>query len=517
MRRHRSAPARTAALLLAACWIAACAASGPTWPTDDSLTIALESAPINLDPRIGTDQASARVCELVLSGLVRKDPNGNLLPDLAQRWEILDDGLRYRFHLTENIAFHDGEPLAAEDVAWTYQSLVDGTVTSAKRGAFQMVERVEAVDELVVDFVLSRPHGALLADLTSEQGVIRAGTTPQESNALLVGTGPFRFVRRTPETVTLEPNEGYRRGAPRLDRVVLREIPDSTVRALELRKGSVQLIVNGLTPDQVPSFRDDPAYRVVATPGSNYVYLGLNLDDPILAVREVRRAMAMAIDREQLVETLRRGLARVTETMMPEGHWAWDEELESIPYDVDGARRLLDEAGFPDPDGDGPEPRFTLTYKTSTNEESLLQAQIVQSMLAEAGIGIDIRSYEFATFYTDIKQGNFQLFSLTWTGVIDPHIYNLVLHSASIPPAGANRGRYRNPEFDRLIEAGSRLSDPVARKPFYVEAQRILADDLPYISLYHKVNVAVMAAELEGYRNYLSGELYSVAEMYWKR
>ncbi len=380
-----------------------------------------------------------------------------------------------------------------------------------------MVERVEAVDELVVDFVLSRPHGALLADLTPEQGVIRAGTTPGESNVHLVGTGPFRFVRRTPETVTLEPDPGYRRGAPRLERVVLREIPDSTVRALELRKGSVQLIVNGLTPDQVPSFRDDPAYRVVETPGSNYVYLGLNLDDPILSTREVRRAMAMAIDRQQLVETLRRGLARITETMMPEGHWARDEELESIPYDVEGARRLLDEAGFPDPDGDGPEPRFTLTYKTSTNEESLLQAQILQSMLAAAGIAIDIRSYEFATFYADIKQGNFQLFSLTWTGVIDPHIYNLVLHSASVPPGGANRGRYRNPEFDRLIEAGSRLSDPAARKPFYVEAQRILARDLPYISLYHKVNVAVMAAELEGYRNYLSGELYSVAEIYWQR
>lgn len=508
-------PFRLAASLLAISCLAACAASGPTWPTDDSLTIALESAPINLDPRVGTDQASARVCELVLSGLVRKDPQGDLLPDLAERWEILDDGLRYRFHLADDVRFHDGRALTAADVAWTFQSLVDGSVISAKRGAFQMVERVEAADENVVDFVLSRPHGALLADLTAEQGVIPAGTTPEQSNARLVGTGPFRFVTRTPETVTLEPYADFRRGAPRLSRVVLREIPDSTVRVLELRKGSVQLVVNGLTPDQVPAFRQDPAYRVVESPGSNYVYLGLNLEDPVLSVRQVRRAMAMAIDRQQLVDTLRRGLARVTETMMPEGHWARADALEPIPYDVEAAKRLLDEAGFPDPDGEGPEGRFELTYKTSTNEESLLQAQIVQSMLAQAGIAIEIRSYEFATFYADIKQGNFQLFSLTWTGVIDPHIYNLVLHSASEPPAGANRGRYRNPEFDQLIESGSRISTPSARRPFYVEAQRILARDLPYISLYHKVNVAVMAAELAGYRNYLSGELSSAAEMYW--
>lgn len=517
MPRLRSQPDRLRAALAAALLAAGCAASGPTWPTDGSLTVALESAPINLDPRLGTDQASARVAELVLSGLVRKDPQGNLLPDLASRWEILDDGLRYRFHLVDDARFHDGRALTSADVAWTFQSLIDGTVTSAKRGAFQMVTAVEAVDEHTVDFLLSRPHGALLADLTAEQGVIPAGTTPDESNAHLVGTGPFRFVARAPETVTLEPNPDYRRGAPRLSRVVLREIPDATVRVLELRKGSVQLIVNGLTPDQVPRFRQDPAYRVVETPGSNYVYLGLNLEDPILSEPRVRRAMAMALDRQQLVDTLRRGLARVTETMMPEGHWARDTELEPIPFDPAAAESLLDEAGYADPDGGGPAMRFELTYKTSTNEESLLQAQIIQSMLAQVGIGIEIRSYEFATFYADIKQGNFQLYSLTWTGVIDPHIYNLVLHSASVPPAGANRGRYRNPEYDRLIEMGSRVSDPAERKPFYVEAQRILARDLPYISLYHKVNVGVMAAELEGYRNYLSGELYSLAEMHWAR
>ncbi len=501
-------------LPLALVWHA-CEASGPQWPSDNSLTIALESAPINLDPRLATDQASARVHELVLSGLVRKDARGNLLPDLAERWEILDDGLRYRFHLVDDARFHDGTPLTAADVAWTFQTMIDGTVASPKRGAFQMVERVEAVDDSTVDFVLSRPHGALLADLTPEQGIIPSGTRPEDLKQSLTGTGPFRFVSRTPDTVTLESNPDFRRGAPELARIVLREIPDSTVRSLELRKGSVQLIVNGLTPDQVPGFRDNPAYEVVETPGSNYVYIGTNLEDPVLSNRLVRRAIAHALDRERIVESLRQGLAVVTETMMPLGHWARDEALELIPYDIEASRRLLDEAGYPDPDGDGPEMRLRLTYKTSTNEESLLRAQIVQSMLAAAGIGIDIRSFEFATFYSDIRQGNFQLFGLTWTGIIDPNIYNLVLHSASVPPEGANRGRFRNEEFDRLIEEGSRSADPALRRPHYVAAQRILADELPYVSLYHKVNVAVMAAGLEGYENYLSGELSSLERVRW--
>jgi peptide/nickel transport system substrate-binding protein len=161
--------------------------------------------------------------------------------------------------------------------------------------------------------------------------------------------------------------------------------------------------------------------------------------------------------------------------------------------------------------------RFRLTFKTSTNEDTLLQAQIIQAMLADVDIKLELRSYEFATFYGDIKQGNFQLFSMVWTGITDPHIYNLVLHSRSVPPNGSNRGRYINPEFDRLIDEGSRHADPARRRPSYVEAQSILAEDLPYISLYHKVTVAVMPETLEGYRNFLSGELYSLKDVHWRR
>ena len=219
MSELRNAPRRLSAILgvaLSTTVVLAavgCRASGPQWPDDGSVTVALENAPINLDPRVATDQASGRVHELVLNGLVQKDPQGNLLPDLAESWEVLDEGRTYRFHLVDGVAFHDGSALDAEDVAWTFQTIVDGTVPTAKRGAFGMVEEVVAVDDRTVDFRLSRPHGALLADLTAEQGVIRAGTTPEDSNSHLIGTGPFRFVARTPETVTLEANPDARGGS----------------------------------------------------------------------------------------------------------------------------------------------------------------------------------------------------------------------------------------------------------------------------------------------------------------
>lgn len=499
-----------AALLLAGC-------SGdraPSWPTDNSLVVALENAPIQLDPRIGTDQASGRVYEVIFSGLLTKDTSGNLIPDLAESWEILDDGRRYRFRLRTGVTFHDGRALGSADVVYTFQTMIDREVVTPKLGGLPQLVGVEAVDPRTVDFHLSEPYGALMPNLTCFLGIIPAGSTTEELNRSPTGSGPFRFVSRTPDTVTVEPFDDYWEGRPPLDRLVLRTVPDDTVRILELRKGSVQLVADPL-PDVVPMFRRSPHYQVIENPGSNYAYLGVNLEDPILADPAVRRAIALSLDRQLLIDTLWNRLGLLTETMIPPGHWARNNALEPIPHDVEAARRLLDEAGYPDPDGEGPEPRFRLTIKTSIKERYVLQAQIIQAMLAETGIELEIRSYEFATFYSDIKRGSFQLFTLIWTGIVDPDIYSLTLHSARVPPAGANRGRYRNPAFDRLIELGARRTLLAERRPPYLEAQEILARDLPYISLYTKINVALAAAGLEGYRNYPSGELYSLKDVRW--
>ncbi len=505
------------ALLLALTFsgVAGCERPVPTWPDDNRLVVALESAPIHLDPRVGTDQASARVYELMLNGLLTRDPDGGLAPELAESWEVLDEGLRYRFHLRPGVTFHDGRPLTSADVVWTFGSILDGTVATAKKGALDRLSEVRAIDTGTVDFHLSEAYGALPVNLTSYLGIVPDGTTPEQMNRSPIGTGPFRFVRRAPDQVELAAFDSYWGGRPTLDGVLLREVPDSTVRALELRKGTVQLVVNALPPDMVPTFRRDPSFRVVENPGSNYVYLGLNLEDPILADVRVRRAIAHAIDRRTIVEHLWRGLGVPTETLVPPGHWARHEELEPIRFDQEEARHLLDDAGYPAPADGGP--RLSLTYKTSTDETALLQAQIIQQMLAEVGIDLEIRSYEFATFYSDIKRGSFQIFSLTWTGVADPDIYAYILHSDRVPPAGANRGRYRNPEFDREVEAGARLTLPDERRPHYLAAQEILWRDLPYISLFTKVNVAVLAEPLRGYRNYPGGELYSLARMSWSR
>lgn len=489
--------------------------TAPDAARPNEVVVALENPAIHLDPRIATDQSSARVFELILNGLVEKLPSGELAPSLAEAWDILDDGLRYRFKLREGVQFHDGRSFSADDVVWTFQTMLDGTVVTAKTGAFARLERVSKVEELVVDFHMREPYGAMLINLTTYLGIIPTGTDPETMNAQPIGTGPFRFVSQTPDRVIVEAHDEAWQGRPSLDRVILKQVPDATVRELELRKGSTQLIVNGLAPDVIDDFRSNPDYSVVIDPGSNWSYLGLNLRQEPLSDVRVRRAIRSAIDRERIVASLWQGLGIVGETLIPPGHWAHHEGLATVPHDPESSRRLLDDAGYVDPDGDGPQTRFQLTYKTSTDQTSVLQAQVIQSMLAEVGIEVEIRSYEFATFYNDVKQGNFQIFSLTQTGIVDPDIFALMLHSESVPPGGFNRGGFSNSDFDRSIEFGAASFTIDDRREHYLKAQEIFARELPFISLFSKMNVGIMPRQLDGYENYLSGELYSLARAHW--
>ncbi|HEX4951884.1 MAG TPA: ABC transporter substrate-binding protein [Thermoanaerobaculia bacterium] len=503
--------------LAAALALAGCERPPAVRSLPERLVIALESAPTHLDPRVALDQAADRLFDLSMCGLLIKTPDGELEPDAAASWEILEGGRRYRFHLRTDVRFHDGRILGPEDVIDTLTSLVDGRVVTAKRGAFAELERVESPAPGVVDLVLSRPSGAFAIELTPALGILPRGTTPAQTNDHPVGCGSYRIVERSPERLLLEAFDGGHRPAPKIRRVELKVVPDATVRALELLKGTVHLVINDLPPDLVPRFQADPRFRVAADPGGNYAYLGLNLEDPALSDLRVRRALALAIDRDRLVATLWRGLGVVTETMMPPGSWARHEGLPRVPYDPEAAARLLEAAGYPDPDGPGPRPRLTLTFKTSTSEINVLQAQVIQQMAAPAGFALVVRSHEFATFYSDISRGNFQLFSLVRTAIHDPNIYRLILHSDSIPPRGQNRGRYRNPELDRRIDLGASLPERAARRPLYLEVQEILAHDLPYVSLFTKHNFAVMDARLSGFRNYPAGELLGVRFLSWEK
>jgi peptide/nickel transport system substrate-binding protein len=274
------------------------------------------------------------------------------------------------------------------------------------------------------------------------------------------------------------------------------------MRGLELRKGTVDIALNDVAPDIVYQLEKDPHLQIVESPGVDYQYVGVNLRDPILMDVRVRQALAYAIDRHAIVDYLRRGLAGVSTGILPPLSWAYAPDSFVFSHDPAKARTLLDEAGYPDRDAGGPQARLRLTLKTTNTEFNRLQSALVQQNLRDIGVDLDVRTYEFATLYADVQAGNFQLFFLQWSGgsLADPDILRRVFHSNQVPPSGFNRGHYSNPEVDRLLDEASASADDTRRLELFQQVQRLVAQDLPYISLWYKTNFAVAQRTLTGVR-----------------
>jgi peptide/nickel transport system substrate-binding protein len=475
------------------------------------VVIGVKSSPTNLDPRVGNDNASGRIFDLCCRGLVRVTPEMDYAPDLADRWETPDDRTII-FHLNPNAKFQDGKPVTAQDVKWTYDSMMAEGFTTSKKSGYSAVESIEAQDAHTVVFRLKEPNGGLFDNLTV--GIVPQGTDTNVAKTRPVSSGPYRVVNfKTDEVVELEASEHWHHGAPKVRNLSVRIIPDATTMVLEMRRGTIDLEINQIPFENVAEFEKSPKHQIVKKPGSVWQYLAFNLKDPTLAKLEVRRAIAHAIDRQRIVTDLLRGHGVPTDTMFGEGHWARAANLPTYAYDPNKARQLLDQAGLKDPDGNGPQPRFTLSFKTSTDTEANLRAQMIQQMLQEVGIKVEIQTSEFGTFLEDVSKGNFQMYSLSRNGIQDPDFYYVIFHSKNVPPEGQNRGYYSSPRVDQLIAEGRATFDRTKRKQIYGEVQRIVQEDLPYVSLYHQVNVAVMDKDLQGYTMYPAGFWLGIPEM----
>ena len=465
-------------------------------PQSAVIVVAIPASPNNLDPRYGTDEQSARAQQLIFNDLIGFDDQMRLAPALAASWETTDYRT-YLVHLRRGVRFHDAHELTSKDVAYTFTSILDPKMASPYRGAYRDLESVSAIDPYTVRFVLKQPSGAFLINLVMK--IVPAGAG-RELRDHPIGTGPYEFVSyAVDDRVELKRFPDYFEGGARNPGVVLKIVPDDIMRGLELRKRTTDLVVNDVVPDIVYQLQRD-GLAVTENAGLDYQYLAFNFRDPILTDLRVRRAIGYAIDRDSIVEYLRRGLAIPANGMIPPSNWAYEPNVFTFAHDPDQAKKLLDEAGYRDPDDDGPLPRFTLTL-TSTNQEfSRLQAAVIQEDLKQIGIHLDIRTYEFATMYADVIKGNFQMFTLQWVGgaVADPDILRRVFHSQMVPPAGFNRGHFSDAEVDRLLDEASRATDPDSRRAAYAKVQQRLAELAPYVSLWHKKNVAVAQPELDG-------------------
>jgi len=454
-----------------------------------ALVMIIESSPTNLDPRVGIDAQSERIDSLLFDDLLTRDEHLNVQPQLAERWEI-PDPRTYIFHLRKGASFHDGRQLTSRDVKWTFDSLLQGKVRSTKAAAYRFVDRVDAPDAYTVVFHMKEPFATLLWNLSDgAMGIVPYGSG-SEITQNPIGSGPFRFVSAEQDKeVIIERNDKYWGEKPQLQTVRFAVVPDTTTRALELRKGSAQVAINDLTPELVLTLQRDANLQVLRGPGTVLSYLALNLRDPILKDQRVRQAIAYATDRRPMIHYLLRDMARPAFSLLPPESWAYNGDVPHYEHNPDLARQLLEQAGYPEVNG----VRFHITMKTSNTEESTrLLASVLQQQLKEVGIVLDIRTFEFATFFADVTRGAYQVHSLRWVGGNeDPDIFEYVFHSDKFTPHGANRTFYSNPRVDLLIDQARSEMDQNARRELYGEIQQILAQEVPYVDLWYWDNVLV--------------------------
>ncbi|MBW2037992.1 MAG: ABC transporter substrate-binding protein [Deltaproteobacteria bacterium] len=475
------------------------------------IRVGLDGSISTLDPRFAVGARASRIAPLLYSSLLQLDDKGRLVPDLACSWSQLDE-VTYLLRLHKGVQFHDGREVTAEDVRSTFSFIMDPQNGSPKRGSYGSVRHIEVIGRYTLKFILKDTYVSFPYALTV--GIVPQGS-PFRCKSPPVGSGPFSLqVWRPGEEIVLVAKPNYFRGRPRIDWVQFRILANTTTRLMEMKKGGVDLLQNCVPAYAVKFMRRIPGVRVIKEGGITYQYLGYNLIDPILRHKEVRQAISHAIDRDAIITHTLKGLAMKADgVVLSPLHWAYEGDVRRYNYDPQQAKKLLDAAGFLDPDGDGPRMRFSLSFKTSTDMESKEIAQIIKGYLKRVGVGLDVRSFEWGTFFDDIKKGNFQVYSLRWIGVVDPDIFYYLFHSSSLPPNGANRGQYCNPEVDRLLEVSRRTVDKGRRKRLYSRIQKILAEDTVYTSLWYRDNLVVIRKGFRGFQVYAGGEYTSLKDL----
>jgi peptide/nickel transport system substrate-binding protein len=469
---------------------------------DDTIVVLIDAPITTADPRGQLTNYDNKLNRLIASGLTAVDTQ-TMQPrlELATRIEQVD-ALTIDVTLRDDARFSDGSPVTAADVAGTYMSVLAPDSTSASHKTLtDRFSAVEATGPLVARFHLKAPLATFHSDVDFGIVSFHHGA-PKPGQAL--GSGPYRLRELTSTDALLEANPYYYGARPRLPNVDIKLVRDAAARLLMLVGGSADLSQNGVRLDLVAQVRDRPRVRVEASPGVILTYLMMNNDDKVLADRRVRRAIALALDRPAIIAAKLGGLAVPATGLLPPMHWAYSGDVPRWDHDLAAARQLLDEAGLRDPDGDGPAPRLRLVYKTSADAFRVAIARVIAAQLAEVGIAVEIRSFEFATFFADIKKGAYQIASMQTAEITEPDFYFMYFHSSWIPtpdnPDGFNRWRYRSPEVDRLTLAGREELDRDKRKQIYAEVQRVVAEDVPIVPLWHEDNVVLSNVDVQGYQ-----------------
>jgi len=505
MRKSPRMAALTLSLSLIALSLMLVAATPAPAAKKDSITIGIAYLPRSLDAQGFDDQVTNALMSNVYEPLVRVTPDQKLIPGAAESWEISPDGKEYTFHLYKNATFHDGSPVTAEDAQFTIERCVASKVVGTY---FNYVDKAEALDPHTLKVTLKHPYAPFPHILRAFGGIVSkkyVETNPAPFVHEAMGSGPYKFVEyKQGDQFALTAHPGYHLGQAPIKNLTYKQITNSSSSAMALEAGELDMLVN-VAPEDLQRIKADPNLKVdeIASVMSSIFQFNLKTK-PFEDVR-VRRAVAHAINKQDVIIGATDGLATEAVTLIPEGVIGYDPDIKSPEYDLEKAKKLLAEAGYPK----------GFTFTIMVNEPRRSHTEVIQANLREAGIIANIELMESAAFYEAITKGSFAAFVGGWGYLcLDPDVVVYDLYCSKCVESG-NGGSYSNPEVDRLLEEARVAVEPAERQELYAKINRITMEEVPVIPLLWNASNIAYNKDIQGVIP-ICNEQYLISRFSWK-
>ncbi|MDD5634897.1 MAG: peptide-binding protein [Candidatus Omnitrophica bacterium] len=480
-----------------------------------------------LIPIFADDSNSASICELVYSGLVKVDGDLNIIGDLAEKWDISEDGLVITFYLRKNVKWHDGKGFTAEDVKFTYETILDPKTGCPYISSYIDIKKIEVIDAYTIRFYYKQPYAPALSKfgmgiipehIFKNTGEMRKSTYARSP----IGTGPYKFSKWEPgQYVVLEADENYYEHIPGIKRFVYRIIPDQSVEFLEMVTGGIDSM--SLSPYQYFYRSNTEEFKKKINKfqyiSHSYIYIGYNLKDPLFKDKKVRQALSYAVNRKEIIDSILLGLGEKCTGPFLKGTPYYDESVAGYDHNPEKAKKLLFEAGWYDADNDGilEKNGQKFHFRLVTNQGNQIRedaAAIIQNEWLKVGIKVDIQVIAWSSFLDQfINKKNFQAVILGWTIPLDPDIHS-VWHSDSISGEGLNFISYSNKSVDKLIMKGRREFNPEERAKIYKKIHSLISEDAPYTFLFFPYATPAVNKRFEGVKAAPAGISYNFIDWY---
>lgn len=473
-------------------------------PRQDTLVFALADSPRTLDPRFATDANGQRVSELLFSSLLKLDSDLNLTGDLASHWTYKN--LEYVFFIRPKVQFHDGKHLKEKDFIFSFEEFRKESSLFAT--PFQEIETLKVTYNFETGGTLHIKLRKFLPNFLIDLRMIKIlpseliKKSPESFTNFPIGTGPFALTQFNSHEIKLRRNEGYFADLVKMKNVLFKVIKDSNTRFLKMYKGQIDIVQSDIPFTKVPFFKEKKDFKVITRPGLSTTYLLINNRHSLLKNKNFRTALYESIDEDTVIKYAFEGNADPASTLIPPLLPESDKTLirpETPSLTKDEISNIFKGQ--------------KVSLKTSNNFQALENGQMIAAQLKKNGLDVQLKSFEWGTYYGDIKAGRFELAIMKWVGILSPDIYRNTLHSREFPP-GRNRGYFENLQFDNLVDEAYGEADSLKRSLLYKKVQKIVFDEKPLIPLWHEKQVAIINKRVKNYVLPLDGSFSNLTKVF---